>query len=136
MRKYAAPVDSGACRLGICVGQSTQTADTRVSTGLLRLEFERFREGNTIAPAERQRKNGQEIPEATWKPHESHGRLTMETDLSVFSKFDRKMLEFMAEALRDGKLVIPISETVPLRQAAEAQAAAEKGVAGKILLVA
>jgi len=54
----------------------------------------------------------------------------------VFSRFDRKTLEFMAEAVRDGKLVIPISETLPLRQAAEAQAAAEKGVAGKILLVA
>jgi NADPH:quinone reductase-like Zn-dependent oxidoreductase len=54
----------------------------------------------------------------------------------VFSKFDRKTLEFMAEAVRDGKLVIPISETLPLRQAAEAQAAAERGVAGKILLVA
>ena len=53
----------------------------------------------------------------------------------VFSKFDRKTLEFMAEAVRDGKLVIPISETLPLRQAAEAHAAAEKGVAGKILLV-
>jgi NADPH:quinone reductase-like Zn-dependent oxidoreductase len=56
--------------------------------------------------------------------------------VAVFSKFDRKTLEFMAEAVRDGKLVIPISETLPLRQAAEAQAAAEKGVAGKILLVA
>ena len=55
---------------------------------------------------------------------------------SVFSKFDRKTLEFMAEAVRDGKLVIPISETLPLSEAAEAQAAAEKGVAGKILLVA
>jgi len=54
----------------------------------------------------------------------------------VFSKFDRKTLEFMAEAVRDGKLVIPISQTLPLRKAAEAQAAAEKGVAGKILLVA
>ena len=54
----------------------------------------------------------------------------------VFSKFDRKTLEFMAEAVRDGKLVIPISETLPLRQAAEAQAAAEKGGTGKILLVA
>jgi len=54
----------------------------------------------------------------------------------VFSKFDRKTLEFMAEAVRDGKLVIPISQKLPLRAAAEAQAAAEKGVAGKILLVA
>jgi NADPH:quinone reductase-like Zn-dependent oxidoreductase len=29
----------------------------------------------------------------------------------VFSKFDRKTLQFMAEAVRDGKLVIPISRT-------------------------
>ena len=53
----------------------------------------------------------------------------------VFSKFDRKTLEFMAEAVRDGKLVIPISQTLPLSEAAEAQAVAEKGGIGKILLV-
>src|ERR1700728_4428778 len=53
----------------------------------------------------------------------------------VFSKFDRKTLEFMAEAVRDGKLVIPISQKLPLSKAAEAQAAAEKGGIGKILLV-
>ena len=54
----------------------------------------------------------------------------------VFSKFDRKTLQFMAEAVRDGKLVIPIGQTLPLSDAAEAQAAAEKGGIGKILLVA
>jgi len=54
----------------------------------------------------------------------------------VFSKFDRKTLEFMAEAVRDGKLVIPISQKLPLSDAAKAQAAAEKGGSGKILLVA
>jgi len=54
----------------------------------------------------------------------------------VFSKFDRKTLEFMAEAVRDGKLVIPISLRLPLSEAAEAQAKAEKGGVGKILLVA
>ena len=54
----------------------------------------------------------------------------------VFSKFDRKTLEFMAEAVRDGKLVIPISRKLPLSDAAKAQAAAEKGGIGKILLVA
>jgi NADPH:quinone reductase-like Zn-dependent oxidoreductase len=54
----------------------------------------------------------------------------------VFSKFDRKTLEFMAEAVRDGKLVIPISKKLPLSEAAEAQATAEKGGIGKILLVA
>jgi NADPH:quinone reductase-like Zn-dependent oxidoreductase len=54
----------------------------------------------------------------------------------VFSKFDRKTLQCMAEAVRDGKLVIPIGQTLPLSEAAEAQAAAEKGGIGKILLVA
>jgi NADPH:quinone reductase-like Zn-dependent oxidoreductase len=42
----------------------------------------------------------------------------------------------MAEAVRDGKLVIPIYEKLPLRDAAEAQAVAEKGGIGKVLLVA
>ena len=54
----------------------------------------------------------------------------------VFSKFDRETLQFMAEAVRDGKLVIPISQKLRLSEAAEAQAAAEKGGVGKILLVA
>jgi NADPH:quinone reductase-like Zn-dependent oxidoreductase len=53
----------------------------------------------------------------------------------VFSKFDRKTLEFMAEAVRDGKLVIPIGQKFPLNQAAAAQAVAEKSGSGKVLLV-
>ncbi len=55
--------------------------------------------------------------------------------VKVFSKFDRKTLESMAEAVRVGKLVIPIREKLPLSEAAEAQAAVEKGGTGKILLV-
>jgi NADPH:quinone reductase-like Zn-dependent oxidoreductase len=54
----------------------------------------------------------------------------------VFAKPDPKTLQFMAEAVRDGKLVIPISRKLPLSKAAEAQAAAEEGGIGKILLVA
>jgi len=54
----------------------------------------------------------------------------------VFSKFDRETLEFMAEAVRDGKLVIPISLKLPLSKAATAQATVEKGGVGKVLLVA
>jgi NADPH:quinone reductase-like Zn-dependent oxidoreductase len=53
----------------------------------------------------------------------------------VFSHFDRNTLQFMAEAVRDGKLVIPIGPKLPLSQAADAQAAAEKGGVGKILLL-
>ena len=49
---------------------------------------------------------------------------------------DAKILQFMVEALRDGKLVIPISQKLPLSEVAEAQSAAEKGGIGKVLLVA
>ncbi|WP_158787590.1 zinc-binding dehydrogenase [Granulicella sp. L46] len=55
--------------------------------------------------------------------------------VKVFSKFDGKTLESMADAVRVGKLVIPIREKLPLSEAAEAQAAVEKGGTGKILLV-
>jgi NADPH:quinone reductase-like Zn-dependent oxidoreductase len=54
----------------------------------------------------------------------------------VFSKSDRETLEFMAEAVRDGKLIIPISLKLPLSEAAKAQAVAENGGVGKILMVA
>jgi NADPH:quinone reductase-like Zn-dependent oxidoreductase len=56
--------------------------------------------------------------------------------MAVYSTADRKTLEFMAEAVRDGKLVIPTGSKLPLSQAAEAQAAAEKGGIGKVLLSA
>ena len=55
--------------------------------------------------------------------------------VSVFSHPDGTTLQFMAEAVREGKLVIPIGRKLALRNAAEAQAAAEKGGVGKILLV-
>jgi NADPH:quinone reductase-like Zn-dependent oxidoreductase len=54
----------------------------------------------------------------------------------VYATPDTKTLQFMAEAVRDGKLVIPISRKLPLSKAAEAQTAAEEGGVGKILLVA
>jgi NADPH:quinone reductase-like Zn-dependent oxidoreductase len=53
----------------------------------------------------------------------------------VFSHFDRSTLQFMAEAVRDGKLIIPIGPRMPLSEAAKAHAMAEKGGIGKILLV-
>jgi NADPH:quinone reductase-like Zn-dependent oxidoreductase len=53
----------------------------------------------------------------------------------VYATPDAKTLQLMAEAVRDGKLVIPISRKLPLSEAAKAQAAAEKGGIGKVLLV-
>ncbi len=55
--------------------------------------------------------------------------------VKIFSKFDRKTLESMAEAVRNGKLAIPISLKLPLSEAAKAHAMAQKGGIGKILLV-
>jgi NADPH:quinone reductase-like Zn-dependent oxidoreductase len=54
----------------------------------------------------------------------------------VVASPDAQTLQFMAEAVRDGKLVIPISRKLPLSNAGEAQAAAEEGGIGKVLLVA
>ena len=45
----------------------------------------------------------------------------------VFSKFDRKTLEFMAEAVRDGKLVIPIGRKMPLSEASWGSRSGRKG---------
>lgn len=41
-----------------------------------------------------------------------------------------------AEALRDGKLKLPVDRMMPLAEAAEAQAVAEKGGVGKVILLA
>jgi NADPH:quinone reductase-like Zn-dependent oxidoreductase len=49
---------------------------------------------------------------------------------------DSKMLVHMAEAVRDGKLSIPVGETFPLSSANKAHADAEQGRGGKILLLA
>jgi NADPH:quinone reductase-like Zn-dependent oxidoreductase len=49
---------------------------------------------------------------------------------------DASMLRAMAEAVVAGKLTIPIDRMVPLSEAGEAHAAAEKGGVGKILLLA
>lgn len=49
---------------------------------------------------------------------------------------DASLLRQMADAVRDGKLVIPIARRMKLSEAGEAQALAEKGaVNGKILLI-
>jgi NADPH:quinone reductase-like Zn-dependent oxidoreductase len=51
-------------------------------------------------------------------------------------KSDPKLLLEMARAVRSGRLLIPIGESFPLREASAAHAAAEAGSPGKILLVA
>jgi NADPH:quinone reductase-like Zn-dependent oxidoreductase len=69
-------------------------------------------------------------------PPQNAGQYPAVKVIPVSAKPDPKILRLMAEAVRDGKLVIPISRKLPLSKAAEAQAAAEKGGIGKVLLVA
>jgi NADPH:quinone reductase-like Zn-dependent oxidoreductase len=52
------------------------------------------------------------------------------------SKQDLKTLLYMAEAVRDGRLQIPISQKLRLKDVQQGHIAMEKGVAGKILLAA
>ena len=54
----------------------------------------------------------------------------------VYAQPDTKVLLYMAQAVKDGKLVIPIGQRLPLRDAEKAHAAAAKGGVGKLLLVA
>jgi NADPH:quinone reductase-like Zn-dependent oxidoreductase len=55
--------------------------------------------------------------------------------VAFISKQDTKNLEYMVEAVSAGKLTIPIGSKMPLRNAADAHAAVEKGGSGKILLL-
>jgi NADPH:quinone reductase-like Zn-dependent oxidoreductase len=54
----------------------------------------------------------------------------------VMSGPDPKTVVHYAEAIRDGKLKLPIDRLMPLAEAAQAQTIAEKGNIGKIILTA
>jgi len=54
----------------------------------------------------------------------------------IFARSDGATTLHYAEAVRDGRLTIPVDRIMPLASAAEAHAAAEKGGVAKIVLVA
>ncbi len=53
----------------------------------------------------------------------------------VFARADASKVREFADDIRDGNFLLPISRRMPLAQAGEAHALAEKGGAGKIVLV-
>lgn len=53
----------------------------------------------------------------------------------VFARPDASKVREFADDIRDGKFVLPISQRLPLQDAAKAHALAQKGGAGKIVLV-
>jgi NADPH:quinone reductase-like Zn-dependent oxidoreductase len=68
------------------------------------------------------------------KPKEAEGKNIRVEALSATP--DAALLRQMADAVRDGHLIIPISKRMELSDAAEAQALAESGsVGGKIMLI-
>jgi hypothetical protein len=54
----------------------------------------------------------------------------------VYAQPDAEVLLYMARAVRDGKLVIPIRQRLPLRNAEKGHATAAKGGVGRLLQVA
>jgi NADPH:quinone reductase-like Zn-dependent oxidoreductase len=53
----------------------------------------------------------------------------------VFARADASKVREFADDIRDGKFVLPISQRLPLQDAAKAHALAQKGGSGKIVLV-
>jgi NADPH:quinone reductase-like Zn-dependent oxidoreductase len=56
------------------------------------------------------------------------------TVVPVYAQPDARALVYMAQAIKERKLVVPIRMKLPLKDAAKGHAAAEKGI-GKVLLV-
>jgi NADPH:quinone reductase-like Zn-dependent oxidoreductase len=67
------------------------------------------------------------------KGAELHPMLTIS---AVYSHADPKTFAHFAELVRDGKFALPIDRVLPMSDAAEGQAVAEKGGRGKIVLTA
>jgi NADPH:quinone reductase-like Zn-dependent oxidoreductase len=79
-------------------------------------------------------KDGGTYASVTGVPDSAKSRPSVRA-VAFVSKQDPKTLLYMAEAVRDGRLQIPISQKLPLKDAQQAHIAMEKRVAGKILLV-
>jgi NADPH:quinone reductase-like Zn-dependent oxidoreductase len=67
-------------------------------------------------------------------PESAKSRPSVRT-VALMSKQDPETLAHMAKAVRDGKLEIPISQQLPLREAREGHIVVERGAGGKILLL-
>lgn len=79
-------------------------------------------------------KSGGVLGSVLGKPKEAEGKaIRVEAFMATP---DASLLRQMADAVRDGKLIIPIARRMKLTEAGEAQSLAEKGsVGGKILLI-
>jgi len=79
-------------------------------------------------------KEGGMFASVTGVPQSATSRPSVRT-VAFVSKQDPETLLYMATAVRDGKLKIPISQHLPLRDARQGHIAVERGAGGKILLL-
>jgi NADPH:quinone reductase-like Zn-dependent oxidoreductase len=80
-------------------------------------------------------KDGGMFASVTGVPESATSRPSVRT-VAFVSKQDPETLLSMAKAVRDGKLKIPISQRLPLRDVRQGHVAVERGAGGKILLLA
>jgi NADPH:quinone reductase-like Zn-dependent oxidoreductase len=80
-------------------------------------------------------KDGGTYASVTGVPESAKTRPSIRT-VAFVSKQDTGTLLYMAKAVQDGKLNIPISQKLPLRDARQGHMAVEKGAGGKVLLLA
>jgi len=79
-------------------------------------------------------KDGGMFASVTGVPESATSRPSVRT-VAFVSKQDPETLLYMAKAVRDGRLKIPISQQLPLRDARQGHVAVERGAGGKILLL-
>jgi NADPH:quinone reductase-like Zn-dependent oxidoreductase len=80
-------------------------------------------------------KAGGMFASVTGVPESARGLPTVRT-VAFVSKQDPETMLYMARAVRDGKLKIPIAQKLPLREARQGHMAVERGAGGKVLLLA
>jgi NADPH:quinone reductase-like Zn-dependent oxidoreductase len=91
--------------------------------------------GETAAKLFGRVKNGGNFGYASVLPDGVPERYPTITVTRVFGRPDASKVREFADDIRDGKLLLPISRRLPLRDASEAHTLAQRGGAGKIVLV-
>jgi NADPH:quinone reductase-like Zn-dependent oxidoreductase len=91
--------------------------------------------GETAAKLFGKVKNGGNFGYASVLPDGVQQRNTTVTVTRVFARPDASKVREFADDVRDGKFVLPIGRRLPLHSASEAHAVAERGGAGKIVLL-
>jgi NADPH:quinone reductase-like Zn-dependent oxidoreductase len=91
--------------------------------------------GETAAKLFGKVRNGGNFGYASVLPDGVPQRNPAVTVTRVFARPDASKVREFADDIRDGRFVLPIARRLPLREASEAHALAQRGGAGKIVLV-